>query len=154
MRNLILLFPFAFLLGAYPAETPGKGENVNELSCYRIKNKVVSHNDFNIWVITNEATLNDLFTADDCAEKPNFDEKLVVAMKVETLNYAYRVEYKKIESRQNAINVYFHVVKEGERKEDGSPVAMTEIPRDKSVKRINFYHDNMLVKSVPIVTVY
>src|SRR5205085_9258385 len=129
-------------------------ESVSDLSCYEIKNKTVSHNDFNIWVVTNEVTLNDLFTASDCAVKPDFDKNLVVALKVETAMHDYRVEYKKITSSENTVNVFFHVVKQGAHTEEGSPVAMTTVPRTSNTRKINFYHDNMLVKTVPIVAVY
>jgi hypothetical protein len=104
--------------------------------------------------VTNEATLSDLFTAYDCAVKPDFDRNLVVALKVETATNSYRVEYKKITSTDNAVNVYFHVVKQSTRTEEGSPVAMTTVPRTSKTKKINFYHDNMLVKTVPVVSVY
>jgi len=145
----------ALLLNSfYLDSTIVKNESISDLSCYEIKNKTVSHNDFNIWVITNEVTLNDLFTATECAVKPEFDKNLVVALKVETALYNYRVDYKKITSTENTVNVHFHVVKIGDHSDDGSPVAMTTVPRTSNTRKINFYHDNVLVKTVPIVAVY
>ena len=37
---------------------------------------------------------------------------------------------------------------------DEPPVSMAVVPKDKSVRKVNFYHDKVLVKTIPIVTVY
>jgi len=155
MRNISFMTGIALLLNSFVLDSSIiKNESITEFSCYEIKNKTISHNDFNIWVVTTEPRMNDLFTAGDCAVKIDFEKQIIVAMKVETLMHNYKVEYKKITSSDNAVNVYFHVVKQGVHTEEGSPVAMTSVPKTSNTKKINFYHDNVLVKTVPIVAVY
>jgi hypothetical protein len=155
MRNISFLTGVALLMSSFVTDsTIVKNESISDLSCYEIKNKTVSHNDFNIWVVTNEFTLEELFTAGDCAVKPDFQKEIVVALKVETALHNYRVDYKKITTTENSVNVYFHVVKQGAHTDEGSPVSVTSVPKTANTRKINFYHDNTLVKTVPIVAVY
>jgi hypothetical protein len=125
-----------------------------DLSCYRMKSKTVSHSDYNIWVITNKAALEENFFQDSCASDLNFDNKLVVALKLETETATYKVSLSKVATSKNAIDVYFTTKRLQAPVEEGSPLEMAEISRDSNVKKINFYHGTMLVKSVPLVSVY
>ena len=156
MRKVtFLLLPF-FLLSSFSIErTDGTGTPViTELSCYHIKAKTVSHTDYNIWVVTNQGALEEHFIADSCASNIDFEHELLVALKLETDQGTYKINIKRITIAGNAINVYFESRRLKIPVEEGSPLVMASISKDSTVRKVNFYHGDMLVKTVPIVTVY
>lgn len=157
MKKTILMLMTGFMLTAFSIpehETPVTGE-LTELRGYKLRSNDIDKSDFNLWVVTNEDAFNkDFVPENDSVLKPNFDEQLVLAAKVETYNYSYQVKYRKLEVVNGSVNVYFTVRKVRSGHEAGGPVSMLVLPKDRSYKKVNFYHDNMLVKAVPIVTVY
>lgn len=156
MRNLSFLI-LAFLLFNSFRVTESIRENAidaYDLSCYRMKSKTVDHSDYNIWVVTNKASLEENFEADSCANTLDFEKSLVVALKLETVSATYKVNVTRVTTVENSVNVYFSTKKLQIPVEEGSPLEMTEISRNSNVKRINFYHGDMLVRTVPIVAVY
>ena len=144
------------LLNAFVADKPSNEKMLDayDLSCYRMRSKTVSHTDYNIWVVTNKVALEENFIADSCSGDLDFDNNLVVALKLETETANYKISFSKITRDANAINVYFNTKRLRNSLEEGSPLEMAEIARDRSVRKVNFYHGNMLVKSIPVVSVY
>jgi hypothetical protein len=55
---------------------------------------------------------------------------------------------------KSELNVYFTVQKEGPARDGAGPVTLVAYPKHPQVKKVNFYHGNMLVRTIPIVTVY
>jgi hypothetical protein len=52
------------------------------------------------------------------------------------------------------LHVYMNVRKHGSTDDTVIPLTMVTVPKDKSIRKVQFYHDNVLVKTIPIVTVY
>lgn len=130
-------------------------ENVKELYGYTLKNKDFDPSDFNLWVVTHSEAFDKTFIAEtNKATRPDFDAELVIAAKVETLNYAYRVKFKTILITGDEMNVYFSVRKAGNANQGNGPVSLATVSKNQGVKKVNFYHDNILVRTVPIVWVY
>lgn len=129
-------------------------ESVKELAGYQLREKEFSMNDYNLWVITNEDAFNKTFIADsDGVIRPRFDEEWVLAAKVETQAHFYSVKFKKVVVEGNTLNVYFGVQKP-RRGYVLQPVSIITAPKNREIRKVNFYHDNILVRSVPIGLVY
>jgi hypothetical protein len=157
MKKIIVILLAGFMLTGFrfPVKNNPVVLEVTELTGYKLRSRIIDYHDFNLWVVTNE----DVFTRDfepihDSVLKPRFDEQMVLAAKVETVHYSYRVKFRKTMALKGVLNVYFSVSKEGPVQETELPVSMIAIPKDKAIKKVQFYHDNMLVKTVPIVAVY
>ena len=130
------------------------GEVITELKGYTLRDNIVSLEDYNLWVITTEGVFDEKFVAaDETAKRPDFARQLVVAGKVQTFANSYNLIFKKMELRNNTLEVYF-TVRKVRRGHSAVPVAMSVIPKDQSVKKVNFYHDYLLVNSTPVNNVY
>lgn len=141
----------AFTTDTGSVENP---ENVKELSGYQLREKEISLNDYNLWVITNEDGFNKTFVPEsEVVIRPRFDEEWVLAAKVETQAHFYSVKFKKVVVEGNALNVYFGVQKP-RRGFAVQPVSIITAPKNREIRKVNFYHDNILVRSVPIGFVY
>ena len=146
----IMLTAFSFPKNELPFAT-----DVVELTGYKLRINNIDRSDFNLWVVTSEVVFERDFEPEhDSVLRPRFEEQLVLAAKVETVHNTYRVKFKKTELVNGVLNVYFNVKREGQADVVNVPVSMVAVPKDKSMKKVNFYHDNVLVKTVPIVTVY
>ena len=133
---------------------PVTGE-MKELTGYRLRDKAINYYDFNLWVVTNEDVfIRDFEPLHDSVLRPQFEEQMVLAAKVQTINYAYEVRFKKTVVDNGTLNVYFTVRKQGDTELNEKPVSMAIVPKDRAIKKVNFFHDKVLVKTVPIVTVY
>jgi hypothetical protein len=143
----------AFAPATEPVTTIG---NVKELSGYQLRDKVISIHDYNLWVIANEETFDNVFVAQyDSVARPNFEKELVLAAKVETWNNVYKVKFKTILVKDESLNVYFSIQRDKNAMLGiGAPVYISVFPKSSTVKKVNFYHDNVLVRTVPIVSVY
>ncbi len=142
-------------LGSFTSKEPDTSSSVKELTGYRLKDKVTVLNDFNLWVITNDITFDKVFVAEaETVARPAFDNEIVLAAKAETLANAYQIRFKRTEVRKENLNVYFSVQKSGPSQDGAGPVSLMAVQRNSKIKRVNFYHDNILVRSIPIVTVY
>ncbi|OSZ80468.1 hypothetical protein CAP36_04225 [Chitinophagaceae bacterium IBVUCB2] len=130
-------------------------ENVKELYGYTLKEKDFDPSDFNLWVITHSVAFDKTFIAEtEKAARPDFNAELVIAGKVETLNYTYRLKFKTILTKGDEMNVYFSVRKAGPANHGNGPLSLATLQKNQGIKKINFYHDNILVRTVPIVWVY
>ena len=136
-------------------ELPTAPDGVKELSGYKVRENLITLSDYNLWAITNDASFDKAFIAEtDDVTRPKFEEDLVLAAKVQTKTSSYKVRFIRVVIKNNNLNVYFRVQKNGAAADTASPVAMVAFPKNQHVKNVNFYHDDFLVKSVPIVTVY
>src|SRR6478609_7578624 len=109
MRNLSFFMLAFLLLNSFKAAEPVRENAIDayDLSCYRMRSKTVDHSDYNIWVITNKAGLQENFEADSCANDVDFEKNLVVALKLETISGTYKVNVNKVTTVDNSVNVYF-----------------------------------------------
>lgn len=157
MKKIIVILLAGVMLTGFSLplnNSPVAGE-VTELTGYRLKHNHIDVTDFNLWVVTSE----DVFARDfepmyDSVVKPEFDRQMVLAAKVQTANYAYRAKFKKTVLQNGILHVYFNVKKEGPVEDFEAPVSIIAVPKDKAIKKVHFYHDNMMVKAVPVVAVY
>lgn len=157
MKKIIVTVLAGFILSGFskPVYIAPAATDVVEITGYKLRNEKIDLTDFNLWVVTSEDVFERDFEPEhDSVLRPRFDEQMVLAAKVETIRNAYRVKFKKTELVNGTLNVYFNVKREGAAEEIKVPVSMVAVPKDRSMKKVNFYHDNMLVKTVPIVTVY
>lgn len=145
---------FIASLSSYSSIKEDPNIPVKELTGYRLKSKTFVYNDYNLWVITNKGAFEKLFVADTGTKLPDFGEEIILAAKVETISSVYRISFRKTIVRRNELDIYFTVQKHGPGQNGAGPVSLVAIPRNTAVKRINFYHDDMLVRRIPIVAVY
>ena len=103
----------------------------------RIKNK-----DEQFHVITSDKELRALFM-DDSGErkKPDFEGQLAIAISVEHQS----LHFTKATIAGRDLNVYYEVGY-------GSPVSVATVPKNQSVRRVNFYQDNYLVRTIEVET--
>jgi len=127
---------------------------ITSIHGYSLKNKPGPKGDFNIWVITHENAFNEEFVAgEDAAVRPDFEKQLVVAMSVQTFNYVYRVSFERSVVDKGELHIYFRVKKESVDAEPGL-VTVAAIEKTPGLKKVHFYHDNIRVRTIPIVAVY
>jgi len=157
MKKFIVVLLAVFMLTAFSTKKDSAVlfDRVTELQGYKLKSTAIDFTDFNIWVVTTDDVFDQVFVSDNgAAVRPRFEEQMVLAVKVETFSYSYAVKFRSMTLKDNNLNVYFGVRKQGPANKGEGPVSLAVVPKDGSVKKINFYHDNILVKTVPIVTVY
>lgn len=141
----------AFTVNNHPTD-PG---TLKELPGYKFVGKDLTQTDFNLWIITNEDAFYQAFMPEsDEVPRPQFDKEMVLAAKVQTYANNYDVRFTKTTIRKNELNVYLNVKKKKDAPVDDSSVAIAIFPKIKEVKKVNFFHDDVFVRSVPIVTVY
>lgn len=142
----------AFTTKKDSAEDPMTGKTVTG---FHLRADKVKLSDYNLWVITNDGTFDGLFESDhDSVSRPDFATEMVLAAKVETYATAYKVSIKKVERKGDDLNFYFSIQKDRKAKTGSNSVLMASCKKDASIKKVNFYHDNMMVKSIAIVNVY
>ena len=128
---------------------------VVSLPGYVVKDSNFSRKDFNVWVVTTEPYFDSLFTAVIVnPSRPEFGQQLVVAVKVETATASYKVNFKNMTIRRQTLNVYFNVTKEKPDSENTGWVSVSTYPRNRNLRRVNFYFDDVLIRSIPVVIVY
>lgn len=157
MKKIIIVLLAGLMLSAFssPVKEAPVAFTVNELTGYKLRNNNIDTHDFNLWVVTNEEVFNrDFVPLHDSVLRPSFESQMVLAAKVETVSYAYRVKFRTVVEDNSSLNVYFTVKKEGPLEEKESPLSMITFPKGRGIKKVNFYHDNVLVKTIPVVTVY
>jgi hypothetical protein len=154
MKRTIFLLMLGGLLTAFNIETSDFPENVKEIKGFKLRDKNISYNDFNLWVLTNRESFNQVFVSDSEVVQPDFEKDLIIAAKVETKTSMYKVQFKSLRFKKDEINLYFTVMKPRPKEVIDEEVSMISLSRELGVKKVNFYHDNVLVRSVPIVIVY
>jgi hypothetical protein len=130
-------------------------DEVKEMTGYKLAAKNFSLNDYNLWVVTNKEVFCEIFLpAYTNTKAPDFDTEWVLAGKVKTVHNAYTLEFKRASAGTDYLNVYFRLRKDKNARETDETVSMISMPKNSSIKRVNFYHDEVLVRTIPIVTVY
>ncbi len=128
---------------------------ITNLPGYVVRDSNFSRKDFNVWVVTTEPKFDSLFTAVVVNPgRPEFGQNLVVAVKAQTATNTYKVSFKNMQIRRNILHVYFNVTKEKADSETSGWVSVSSYPRDRNLRRVNFYFDDVLVRSIPVVIVY
>ena len=142
----------AFTVNNHTSTDPG---TFREVPGYKFVGNDLTQTDFNLWIITNEDAFYKTFKPEtDEVPRPQFDKEMVLAAKVQTYSSNYDVRFTKTVIRKNELNVYFNVKKIKDSAVDDSSVSIALFAKNKQVKKVNFFHDNVFVRSVPIVTVY
>jgi hypothetical protein len=121
---------------------------------YTLKNNPGPGSDFNIWVVTHESAFDEEFIAgQDATVKPDFGKQIAVAINAETSNYVYQVNFTRSELVKDELHVYFTVRKASVDAMSGM-VNVAALEKKAGLKKIHFYHDNVRIRTVPIVSVY
>lgn len=158
MKKITAIFFAGFMLSAFTnsKEHPILDDNAKILSGYKLRDdKVISFTDYNLWAVTNELSFDKTFIPDsEGVARPRFEEELVLAAKVESMSNSYKVTFKKMIVVKDQLDVYFSLEREGPSQQGAGPLTLVTWPKNQQVKKVNFYHGSMVVKSVPIVTVY
>ena len=122
---------------------------------YTVRDTGFSRKDFNVWVITTNLSFDSLFTATiSPATRPDFDTDFVMAVKAETAANSYKVTYKDMKIQGDVLKVYFKVAKEHAGDDGAGWVSVSTFPKNRKLRRVHFYHDNVMIRSIPIVAVY
>lgn len=152
--GIAALLGFALTAFSFTHEPVLLKTTITELTGYRLRNSEISLDNFNLWVVTTETVFDEKFVAEhDHVTRPDFACELVVAGKVQTFANAYTMSFKRMELKSGVLHVYF-TVRKTRRGHSTTPVAMSVFPKDGTVKKVNFYHDNVLVSSIPVNNVY
>ena len=157
MYKMLSVMLFSGMLASYDEQRQWLTipANVKELTGYKLRDKVISLNDYNLWVIANEETFDKTFIPDTVTTaRPDFDKELVLAAKVITAANSYKVKFKTVIEKDENLNVYFSIQRNKKEQEDMGAAFITVYPKSVTLKRVNFYHDNRLVRTVPMVAVY
>ncbi|MCX6316272.1 MAG: hypothetical protein NTW29_03220 [Bacteroidetes bacterium] len=153
MKKFLPLIILSMVLSSFTGRPVD--EDVKEIRGYKLANHNFSLTDYNLWVVTNKEVFCDIFLpAGNSPMYPDFDAEWVVAGKVKTVHHAYTLVFKRSVAGKEELNVYFKLKKDKYAQETDDSVSMIAVPRNSQVKRVNFYHDEVLVKSIPIVTVF
>ena len=135
--------------------TPRENPAIVMLPGYNFKDSNFTREDFNVFVITTEYGFDSLLTTSIANPiRPKFDQELVLAIKAETPNYSYRSTFRKMELRNRILHVYFTVQKEAPMSENSGWVSVSTFPRDRNIRLVRFYFDDVLIRSIPVVLVY
>jgi hypothetical protein len=155
MKKTILMILMIGVLSSFDTVREVSPNTVKELYGYKLRVKPPIIGDFHLWVYTNCASFDQAFVAEDeTSPKPCFDNDYVIAAKAETYNFSYKIRFRKAEVVNDELKVYFHVQKHGPAMDGAGPVSLITYSKNPAVKKVKFYHDNVLVKTIPIVTVY
>jgi len=128
---------------------------VSSMPGYTVRDSLISRTDFNVWLVTTETRFDSLFSTDITSSyRPKFAEEVVVAIKAQTATTTYKVSFKQMLLQGRILHVYFKVKKEVPDAEDAGWVAITAFPKNQDIRKVNFYHDNVLIRSIPVVIVY
>jgi hypothetical protein len=153
MSKWIPILLLSVILSAF-TNVPSADE-VKEMKGYKLAANNFSLTDYNLWVVTNKEVFCEIFSPEGSnSTSPDFDTEWVVAGKVKTVHNAYNVIFKKSAAGKDELNVFFKLKKDKSAQETDETVAMIAVPKNSHIKRVNFYHDDVLVRTVPIVTVY
>lgn len=153
MKKMFVLLLAGFMLTAFTApvsntKLPG---DCNELNGFKVKQDKIDHRDFNLWVITGMDSFKKLFEpVHDSVLMPVFDNQVVIAALVETINNSYRVKFIKLVQKKDVLNVYFTVSKKGPVQESASDPAIIAIAGAESVKKVNFWYGDVLIRSASL----
>lgn len=157
MKKLVVLLLTGILLTAFATnrKMPAVPIITKELKGYQLKDNNFSLNDYNLWVITHEQAFDKMFVAEDMSvQRPVFTNEIVMAVKVETVTNSYRVQFARIVESGRELNVYFNIHRDKVKNEISRPVTMIATERNTEIMKVNFFHGNVLIRSVPIVAVY
>lgn len=159
MLRLLLILPGITFIFLFACSTQKKVSlapaQVSGLPGYEIRDSNFSRKDFNVWVVTTQLSFDSIFLTTTAVDnKPNFDNQLVVAIKAETSTSQYKVTFRNMVVDRRELNVYFTVAKDKTENEGSSWVTVAAIPRSNDIRRVNFFHDNVLTRTVPVVRVY
>lgn len=148
--------PILLLTGMLSAFTMAPAdEEVKAMTGYKLAANNFSLTDYNLWVVTNKEVFCETFSpAGNNSTSPDFDREWVVAGKVKTIHNAYTLIFKRSVAGKDELNVYFMLKKDKSAQETDETVSMIAVPKNSHIKRVNFYHDDVLVRTIPIVTVY
>jgi len=160
---IVLIFPvilFGLFLAACKSPrvtrtTPRENPTIVNLPGYTFKDSLFTKDDFNVFVITTEYSFDSLLTTSIINPvRPKFNDDLVLAIKTETPQYTYKSTFREMTLRNRILSVYFTVNKEQPGSENAGWVSVSTFPRDRRIRLVKFYFDNILIKSIPVVLVY
>ena len=135
--------------------SPRDNPAIVTLPGYTFKDSSFTRDDFNVFVITTEYGFDSLLTTSVVNPiRPKFDKELVLAIKAETPNYSYRSTFRRMELRNRILHVYFTVQKEQPMDENSGWVSVSTFPKDRNIRLVRFYFDDVLIRSIPVVLVY
>ena len=157
MKKIVFVVLISSIIAAFTTVgvTPSSSNSVRELSGYKLRTQEFSLRDFNLWFVTNQGTFDGTFVPEnENVLKPSFDNEWVVGAKVETQANVYNVTFRKAVLHKEVLSIYFGVEREADAKPGGGNVTLATVTKNNTVKAVNFYHGNQLIKSIPVVNVY
>lgn len=121
---------------------------------YQLREVPAAAGDFNIWVVTHAAGFDSTFTeAEAGGLRPDFEKQLVIGVNAVTHNFSYLAEFTRARVDKDGLHVYFKMRKQ-RAGEHPAAVSLAAIERMPGLRLVHFYHDDVKVRTVPIVAVY
>jgi hypothetical protein len=134
---------------------PRENPHIVTLPGYNFRDSNFTRSDFNVFVITTAYGFDSLLTASITNPlRPSFDKDLVLAIKVETAQHTYKSSFRHMQLNNRVLNVYFTVNRQDPADEGAGWVSISTFPKDRNIRIVRFYFDNVLIRSIPVVLVY
>lgn len=153
MKKITGILVLAGLLSGFTSNPPATG--LKELTGYKLVTNTISLTDYNLWVVTNKEVFCQTFSPENnTTTVPDFETEWVMAGKIKTVHNSYTLRFTSAAAVTDHLNVYFKIKRDNKENAADETVSMITVPKGSGIKRVNFYHDKVLVRTIPIVSVY
>lgn len=156
MRNLLLLLCSTAVLFSCAGSKQNKASVIGlvPLSNYFVKNTVPLPDEYNYRVAASQAEFDAMFgaaaTMNNSIRQPDFSGQTVVAVIGKTSAQQQEIRIDGATLAGKDLHVYYTVKKGGMQSFTTTAAGLATVPKAVSVKKVNFYQDSMLVKTIPV----
>jgi hypothetical protein len=149
----VSMLSVVMLLAAIPS-SPEDPRAMTAIPGYHLRSVPGPAGDFNIWVVTNAHTFDEMFKpGNEGIVRPDFENQFVVAVNAVTSNYMYSAVFTRSWVDKNGLHISFRMRKQ-KNNEEPSSISLVALEKMPGLKAVHFYNDDVKVRSVPIVAVY
>lgn len=134
--------------------TSASAIGLTPLGNYFVKNTVTLPDEYNYKVSVSQADFDQIFdvaaTMNNTIAKPDFSGQVAVAVMGKPSSQQQEISFEKATLGGKDLYVYYTVKKGGTQSYTSTALALATVPKANDVKRVNFYQDSTLVKTVPV----
>lgn len=156
MRGIVTICILVLLAGCGNSKyvTPSEVGLV-PLQGYFVKNNVLLQEEFNYLVITNKGDFDNIFgiaaTGNSKIIKPDFSGQVVLAIAGKSSETKKTIWIERAVIGDKEMNVYFSTASGGVQTFSSTSLSLAAVPRSRSVRKVNFYKGEALVKKVQVL---